>query len=87
MPGGCSPTAAVMIDTDMRELAHEHNTVCSPIAAVMAMFGSLIGMAVGVATGAVPENIYFGLWGYNAALGAITVGGTHSQKSGDRDFM
>jgi urea transporter len=76
-----------MIDTDMRELAHEHKTVCSPIAAVMAMFGSLIGMATGVACGAFPENIYFGLWGYNAALGAITVGGTHSQKSGDRDFM
>jgi urea transporter len=67
-----------MIDTDMRELAHEHKT---------AMFGSLIGMATGVACGAFPENIYFGLWGYNAALGAITVGGTHSQKSGDRDFM
>jgi urea transporter len=53
----------------------------------MAMFGSIIGMAAGVAVGAVPENIYFGLWGYNAALGAITVGGTHSQKSRDRDFM
>ena len=53
----------------------------------MAMCGSLIGMAAGVAVGAVPENIYFGLWGYNAALGAITVGGTHFQKSGDRDFI
>jgi urea transporter len=55
-------------------------SVCSPIAAIMAMFGSIIGMAAGVAVGAVPENIYFGLWGYNAALGAITVGGTHSQE-------
>jgi urea transporter len=71
----------------MHELAHEHISVCSPIAAVMAMIGSLIGVATGVAVGAAPENIYFGLWGYNAALGAITVGGTHSQKSRDRYFL
>ena len=34
-----------------------------------------MGLLTGVAMGADPDGIYFGLWGYNAALGAITVGG------------
>jgi len=49
--------------------------VCSPIAAVAATLGSFIGILTGVAVGADPAAIYFGLWGYNSVLGAITVGG------------
>jgi hypothetical protein len=40
-----------------------------------ATLGSLIGVLTAVAMGADPDGVYFGLWGYNAALGAITVGG------------
>jgi hypothetical protein len=29
--------------------------------------------ATGVALGAPPAAIYFGLWGYNAVLGSVTV--------------
>jgi len=49
--------------------------VCSPIAAVAATLGSFIGILTGVAVGANPAAVYFGLWGYNSVLGAITVGG------------
>ncbi|ELR16476.1 urea transporter, putative [Acanthamoeba castellanii str. Neff] len=48
---------------------------CSPIAAMMAVLGSSIGVLVGFAVGADAAGIEAGLWGYNPVLGAIAVGG------------
>ncbi|MFC8304063.1 urea transporter [Specibacter sp. NPDC057265] len=49
--------------------------VCSRIAAVMALAGSLIGTLTAVALGADGNQIYLGLWGYNGALVAVALFG------------
>ena len=49
--------------------------LCSPIAAMAATVGSSIGILTAISVGADPDAVYAGIWGYNAALGAITVGG------------
>lgn len=49
--------------------------VCSPISGAMAVLGSGVAVALGVALGINPNTIYAGLVGFNPALVAISVGG------------
>ncbi|XP_077319202.1 urea transporter 1 isoform X1 [Lithobates pipiens] len=49
--------------------------VSSPIICMHAAIGSAMGMLAGLSIAAPFETIYFGLWGYNAVLGCIAVGG------------
>ncbi|MBS3887308.1 MAG: urea transporter [Clostridium sp.] len=49
--------------------------VTSRIMAFWAVVGSLIGMITGVALGVNQGTIYAGLWGYNAYITAIAIGG------------
>lgn len=49
--------------------------VCSRIAGIMALFGSAVGMLIGLALGASGAAIYDGLWGFNSFDAAIAVGG------------
>eukprot|EP01102_Stenamoeba_stenopodia_P007301 TRINITY_DN2041_c0_g1_i3.p1 TRINITY_DN2041_c0_g1~~TRINITY_DN2041_c0_g1_i3.p1 ORF type:complete len:388 (-),score=17.86 TRINITY_DN2041_c0_g1_i3:31-1194(-) len=47
--------------------------ICSPIACLMAILGSSLGMLTALALGASESEITFGLWGYNSTLGAIAI--------------
>jgi urea transporter len=49
--------------------------VCSRIAAVFALLGSLAGMLTGLAVGASGVAIYNGLWGFNSFDAALAIGG------------
>ena len=49
--------------------------VCSPISALMAVLGSVLGAAVALCMRVPLGGLYFGLWGYNAVLGCMGVGG------------
>ena len=49
--------------------------VCSRIAAIFALLGSLTGMLTGLALGASGVAIYNGLWGFNSFDAALAVGG------------
>mmetsp|Transcript_126242 Transcript_126242/g.188388 ORF Transcript_126242/g.188388 Transcript_126242/m.188388 type:complete len:379 (+) Transcript_126242:11-1147(+) len=48
---------------------------CSRISAVMCAFGSMVGLCFAFGMGVDRSSIYFGLWGYSAALSAICIGG------------
>ena len=49
--------------------------VCSPGSAVVAVLGSGLGLAVGILMQVPLGGLYAGLWGYNAVLGCMAVGG------------
>ena len=49
--------------------------ICSPLSALMAVLGSLIGTAVAVCMHVPLTGVYVGLWGYNAVLGMQAIGG------------
>lgn len=49
--------------------------ICSPIVSGMSVFGSLIAVLVAMALGIPSEAIRTGLWGFNASLSAICIGG------------
>ncbi|XP_007516014.1 urea transporter 1 isoform X2 [Erinaceus europaeus] len=47
----------------------------SPLMALHAAIGSLVGIAAGLSLSAPFGNIYFGLWGFNSSLACIAIGG------------
>jgi solute carrier family 14 (urea transporter) len=49
--------------------------LCSPLGTLLGLLGVVLGTLTGVVCGADSGAIYAGLWGYNACLGAIAVGG------------
>ena len=49
--------------------------LCSPMGAIVAFFGSAIGLLTGIVLGVDLNVLYAGLWGYNSALTAIAIGG------------
>lgn len=49
--------------------------VCSRIAGIMALVGSIMGMLVGLAVGASGTAIYAGLWGFNSFDAALAIAG------------
>jgi urea transporter len=49
--------------------------ICTPIGAGVGILGSVLGLLVGLILGAAPEKLYAGLWGYNAILAAMAIGG------------
>jgi urea transporter len=49
--------------------------VCSRIAAIFALLGSIAGMLTGLALGANGVAIYNGLWGFNSFDAALAIGG------------
>jgi len=49
--------------------------VCSPISAGLAALGSMTGTLCAVVVGASESALYDGIYGYNAVLGAVAVGG------------
>ncbi|WP_367404901.1 urea transporter [Kocuria marina] len=49
--------------------------LCSPIAAGLAVAGSLTGALTAIVMGADGHEIYLGLWGYNGAVVAVALGG------------
>lgn len=49
--------------------------LCSPIAAGLAVAGSLTGALTAMAMGADGYEVYLGLWGYNGAVVAVALGG------------
>ena len=49
--------------------------ICSPTSALMAVLGSVLGTATGLLMQAPLESVYLGLWGYNAVLGCMAIGG------------
>jgi len=49
--------------------------ICSPIAAAMCIVGSVTGILTAIVLGCSGAEIYAGIWGYNAVLGAIAIGG------------
>lgn len=49
--------------------------VCSPISAGLAALGSMTGTLCAVVVGASESPLYDGVYGYNAVLGAVAVGG------------
>ena len=49
--------------------------LCSPLGAVVGLFGCGLGVWAGLLLGITPDTLYFGLWGYNAVLCAMAIGG------------
>ncbi len=49
--------------------------LCTPMAAVIGVLGSLLGIVAGLLLGASTNSIYAGLWSYNAVLTAIAIAG------------
>lgn len=49
--------------------------ICTPLGAVVGLFGSILGVIAGLMMGVNPTALYAGLWGYNAVLTAIAIGG------------
>lgn len=49
--------------------------ICTPIGLAVALLGCAMSLAAGLLLGAKPDELYLGLWGYNAALTAAAVGG------------
>lgn len=49
--------------------------VCSRIAGITALVGAAVGGLVGISLGADPADIQRGLWGYNAYVTAVAIGG------------
>ncbi|MEG4287678.1 urea transporter [Microcoleus sp. C2C3] len=49
--------------------------ICTPIGAVVGLLGCAMYLLAGLLLGAKPDELYTGLWGYNAALTATAIGG------------
>ena len=49
--------------------------LCSPLSAIMAVLGSIIGIATALCMQVPLSAVYAGLWGYNAVLGTQAIGG------------
>jgi Ca2+-binding EF-hand superfamily protein len=49
--------------------------ICSPISALVALLGGMMYGLAGLALQAKPDEIYLGLYGYNAVLSAVAIGG------------
>jgi len=49
--------------------------LCTPIGAAVGLLGCILGVLAGGLVGVAPEKLYAGLWGYNALLSAIAIGG------------
>lgn len=49
--------------------------LCSPLGAFVGLFGCALGIWAGLLLGIDPNTLYFGLWGYNAVLCAMAIGG------------
>lgn len=50
--------------------------LCSPLGALVGLLGGVLGLLAGISLGlASPEALYAGLWGYNAALTLMSLGG------------
>lgn len=49
--------------------------ICTPLGALVGLFGAMVGMVAAIILGIVPQNIYAGLWGYNSVLAAMAIGG------------
>jgi solute carrier family 14 (urea transporter)/urea transporter len=50
--------------------------VCSPASAALAIWGSFLGILTAVLMQCPSDAIYSGLWGHNAVLGMMAIGGT-----------
>ncbi len=49
--------------------------ICTPLGALVGLLGSILGVLAGFIMGVSPTALYTGLWGYNAVLTAIAIGG------------
>ena len=49
--------------------------LCTPLGALVSLLGGSLGLLVGLGLGVVPDTLYTGLWGYNALLAAMAIGG------------
>ena len=49
--------------------------ICTPIGAGVGLLGAMLGILAGLIVGIAPETLYAGLWGYNALLTAMAIGG------------
>ena len=49
--------------------------LCSPLGAVVGLLGCSLGIWAGLLLGIPPNTLYVGLWGYNAVLCAMAIGG------------
>ncbi|KAF0719496.1 Aste57867_996 [Aphanomyces stellatus] len=49
--------------------------LCSPVGALFAVVGAILGTLTAVGVGAAPTAVYAGLYGYNASLCAVALGG------------
>ena len=49
--------------------------ICTPIGAAVGLLGCILGVFAGGIVGVAPEKLYAGLWGYNALLCAMAIGG------------
>lgn len=50
--------------------------ICTPIGAFVGLLGCAMYLLAGLVLRVSPDEIYLGLWGYNAVLTAIAIGGT-----------
>ena len=57
-------------------------TLCTPLGALVGLAGGIVGTAVGLLLGIVPETLFSGLWGYNAVLTAMAIGGVFYAPTG-----
>ncbi|HBB30491.1 MAG TPA: urea transporter [Cyanobacteria bacterium UBA8803] len=49
--------------------------ICTPIGAAVSLLGGAMYLGAGLLVRATPEQLYTGLWGYNAVLTAVAIGG------------
>lgn len=49
--------------------------LCTPVGAIVGLLGCILGVFAGGIVGVAPEKLYAGLWGYNALLCAMAIGG------------
>ena len=49
--------------------------ICTPLGALVGLLGCCLGVAIGLVVGVAPGTLYAGLWGYNAILTALAIGG------------
>ncbi|MBE9065658.1 urea transporter [Leptolyngbya cf. ectocarpi LEGE 11479] len=50
--------------------------ICTPMGALVGLLGCAMYLLAGLVMRARPDEIYLGLWGYNAVLTAMAIGGT-----------
>ena len=61
--------------------------LCSPLAAVVGILGCALGIWAGLLLGIAPNTLYLGLWGYNAVLCAMAIGGMFYVPNGKSILM